>query len=594
MSQRAGRSLPGTAALSVLTAVIYALLAASLWFPFGWQVGDLSDLRAFYVDIENGLLPLIAPADPRPLMLLATHLARALTPDSFVGANLLLWALLTLKALALYALMRQMLPRQPLLAFAAGALALILPVDTGVFWLVTINIHGYALGALTAAALLIAQWRQPRLWRWPLIALAQLLALSYEAAFLPLLIVPALLPLIDRPSRRMLRVALLWWALPLAAIVRFALLFTSSAASGYQASLIALGADAPGQMARALARVYERHAITGWIEAFDWLTRRAAWELSWFVSAAIGAAGAALGAAAHAAARGTDARLPLRTGLLALLVGAGLIGAGFAAFLPTVYRDINYRVHLFSVFGAAIALAVPLIWLLDLPRRPRQIGFLLGSSASFALASRLPIAAAIGLAGMLALPRRAAAAALLGAVTGAGALLLIDQHDRYVQIVRQQDWILSQIVTAAPAIAPETVIVVFDAPDRTGYAAFEWQRGVFESALRFLYQTSLAGFFCIPDGRTFGFFNEQCALTVEGIRLTSSAGETLFPFERALLFDFTREGGLSLRPPGADLPGYDPGARIDASAPPPPRAFTALIDYPTPRPASWLTFFDLR
>lgn len=75
---------------ALIAAAVYAVMAASFWFPFGLNVGDISDLRVLYVDIERGLLPLIAPSDPRPLMLLATHLARALTPDSFVGANLVL------------------------------------------------------------------------------------------------------------------------------------------------------------------------------------------------------------------------------------------------------------------------------------------------------------------------------------------------------------------------------------------------------------------------------------------------------------------------------------------------------------------------
>ncbi|MCS7071744.1 MAG: hypothetical protein NZM00_09580, partial [Anaerolinea sp.] len=67
-----------------------------------------------------------------------------------------------------------------------------------------------------------------------------------------------------------------------------------------------------------------------------------------------------------------------------------------------------------------------------------------------------------------------------------------------------------------------------------------------------------------------------------------------FPFERVILFDFTPEQGIMLRPAGADRPDYNPQGRIDAGASPPARVFTALIDYPAPRPGSWLTFFDLR
>lgn len=581
---------------ALIAAAIYAVMAASFWFPFGIHVGDISDLRVLYVEIERGLLPLIAPSDPRPLMLLATHLAQALTPDSFVGANVLLWALLTLKAVALYALIRQIAPRQPLLAFTAGAVALILPVDTGVFWLVTINIHFFTLAALTAAAALIAQWRQPRWWGWPLIVAAQIAALSYEAAFAPLLAVPALLLLIARPSRRMLRVALLWYALPLAAIVRFALIFSGMDADGanaaaYQGSLVALGEGALADMARALMRAYQRHAVTGWIDAFEWMTRRAAWDTPWFLSTAVSAGAAAIGAAVHIR-RGEH--LSGRVGLLGLIAGAALIGIGFAAFLPTVYRDINYRVFFFSTLGAAVALAVGMVWLIDLPRRPRQIAFLLGVSASFALASRLPIAAAVALAGLLLLPRRAAAAVITAGLVGAGTLLLIDQHDRYVQIARQQDWIVGQIVAAAPAMTPETAVVVLDAPERTGYAAFEWQRPVFETALRFVYGTDVSAVFCVPDGSTFGFFSETCTLNADGVRLTWAGGDALFPYQRIVLFDFAPDTGLTLRPPDAALPGYDPLARLDADAPIPARAGSALMAYPAPRPETWLSFNDLR
>lgn len=455
----------------------------------------------------------------------------------------------------------------------------------------TVNLHLFTLATLTAAAALVAQWRQPRRWGWPLIIAAQIAALSYEAAFAPLLAVPALLLLIARPSRRMLRVALLWYALPAAAIVRFAVILGGASADTYQGSLVALGEGALPDMARALARAYQRHAVTGWIDAFEWMTRRAAWDTSWLISAAVSAGAAAIGAAVHVR---RDERLSGRVGLLALVTGAALIGIGFAAFVPTVYRDINYRVFFFSIIGAAVALAVGVGWLIDLPRRPRQILFLLGVSASFALASRLPIAAAVGLAGLLLLPRRAAAAVIAAGLAGAGTVLLIDQHDRYVQIARQQDWIVSQIVAAAPAIAPDTAIVVLDAPERTGYAAFEWQRPVFESALRFVYGTDVAGLFCVPDGATFGYFRETCALEADDVRLAWVDGDARFPYERVVLFDFAPETGLTLHGPDAAFPSYDPLGRIDAAAPLPARAGSALMTYPASRPETWLTFNDLR
>lgn len=153
---------------------------------------------------------------------------------------------------------------------------------------------------------------------------------------------------------------------------------------------------------------------------------------------------------------------------------------------------------------------------------------------------------------------------------------------------------VGQIVTAAPAMTPDTAVVVLDAPERTGYAAFEWQRPVFESALRFVYETDISGVFCVPDGSTFGFFSETCALTADGVRLTWAGGDALFPYERVLLFDFTPETGLILRPSDAAFPDYNPLAQIVADAPIPARAGSALMTYPAPRPETWLTFNDLR
>lgn len=579
--------------LAGLAGVSYGLIAGMLWLPFGFTLADFSDLWIFYHDLERGLLPFINLADPRPLMVLPTHLAYALTPGSFVGVNVLMYALIVGKAWMAYAFVRVLLPRLPALAFFIGAVYLAFPVDTGVFWRVTVNIHAFTLAALTAAtafAILVRTTsRAAQIGLVGIMLAGQVLAFSYEAMFLPLFLVPLIVLPVLRP-RRMPALLAGWYALPVILTLRYLLVIGAGATSGYQAGLFAF--DAPA-MASSLVRMTERHLITGWIDGIE--RTRPALDPGWIGLAGLGGAIGLVTGLLHLRHEAPPTRRVLAG---VLIVGLVVMIAGVVAVLPTTLRDIDYRVYFASALGGAAVVVVAGYALAGLGRTPRRIGFLVAISGVFALASRLPILAAVGGAWTLLLPRRLLLAGGLAGIIAVGVLILIGQQGRYVAFSQAQGWVIGQMAAGAPAPAPDAVIVLLDDDQRRGGAIFEWQSRVLTAALAYLYeQPGLQAVICVPGTPPHGFYDETCAWTTDGLAVTAADESTVLPANRLIVFRYDDAAGalvLSTLDGVADpVPaGYAP-SQVAGTGSPPARISGLFGDLPR-RPAGWPSFAQLR
>src|SRR5262249_30117224 len=117
--------------------VVPAMLAAlvlALWLPFGLGATGLLEEWSLFAWVDRGepvfALRTIPGHESRPLVVLGWALGYWLTPDSFVGLNLVHAALLLTKALLLYAVLARLAPGHRAVALVAAVLFVVYPADT--------------------------------------------------------------------------------------------------------------------------------------------------------------------------------------------------------------------------------------------------------------------------------------------------------------------------------------------------------------------------------------------------------------------------------------------------------------------------------
>src|ERR1700737_2823089 len=144
--------------LAPVACAALAVLVVTLWLPFGWKITGLYEEWLFMSggDVGDPIRMLFHPRyHDRPLTVAPYVLGYILTPGSFLGFNVIfaLWALG--KGVAMYALIRRLVPASPALAFVSGALLVVYPSDSALLTLRTTNVHAGVFLFLIALNLLI-------------------------------------------------------------------------------------------------------------------------------------------------------------------------------------------------------------------------------------------------------------------------------------------------------------------------------------------------------------------------------------------------------------------------------------------------------
>ncbi len=589
-------------AIALLT---LALITVLLWLPFGINIAEFSDTWVNYHAIEQGTMPLIDLQGSRPLYAVTYYFSHLLTPNSFVGANLLLMTLMWGKACIVYTILRLLIPKLPQLAFFAAALYLLFPADTGQFWLITTNIYFPVFMYLLAVALLLWYWRSPHWLKLVLMAAALAVSFSYEASYVLILVTPlCLLALEKRLSRRVLVVSAIWYVVPALMFARLAVLYIQgSSAFTYQQSVLQLGgggANSIHSLLSSLVRIYERNIYATWVESAEGI--RANFSRTYAIVAVVSAGIAALAGWLHARRSSEHYSGWLIVGLIC--VGLAIIGLGFLPYLVTEYRDINYRVFFLSAIGGAVLLPSALYLVTYASLNVKRLLFVLAICTLFVLDSRLPIAAAVagGLA-LLILPRRIAYALSVACVLFVGAFALLVQHQHYADMPLRQQWIVQAITEQAPSLSDRAFVVLLDdTPDMRGYQSYEWRRDVFTSMLAYVYQQpSLRSGVCAPNKEVWGYFGESCSFQKDGLSIAWNRGEELIPYQDLVVFQYSDATGADLveqlpasLAPISDTAQYAPDALIDQSAPLPPRLYTLFAHFPFEQPPQAVDFATLR
>ena len=521
---------------AAVAAAAIALLVTASWIPFGFEVGPTLDEWRGLDSIVNGWDMFPAPGHwMRPLLFLPNLVAYGLSPDSFLGLNLVMALAMFSKGLLLFVLLRQLVPyRPPGLALLAGALFALYPAHGTAFWGTAMAGHFGQVFFLLALTAFLA-WRRSRASAWLAVAgLALIVTCGLSETVYPLALMAPLLFAGDfRTHRRRFVIdATLWLMVPALFVLNCVGVFAVGATS-YQGSLFSR--PTPGQVVSSVWRAYKFALGGAWTTRVPLDGSASSIGLAAGVGATVGALGLVLWPGPPATSRrGLSARGLVLTGLV-------VIGAGYMPYLLTLLRDEPTRTMLYCSLGAALLWAVAVDTLAEALGRRRWM---------FAGASAVLVALALSKA--------------------------LAQHRYYRDWARVQQRMLRPIArTLEQGVRPRTVVLVDGIPDGV------FAEGVLWSALAYLVPPLRNAVVSCGGSRCSA---EAAGIVVPDDGATRPGQRWVVPYERVLMFRADGSGALQLasRLPWrwhvpADLAArYRPEARLSGHGVPAPRLQSAL------------------
>jgi len=564
---------PRGVSLTLVAAIALAALVATLWLPFGWKVTGLYEEWIYFRDIDARTPlqmlwnPPYSASKHRPLSLAPYLLAYLLTPDSFLGLNMIAALILFGKGLAMYFLVRRLVPANSALALVSAALLVVYPADDALLTLRTTNLHAGVFLLLVALNALIVAYERFRWTTLLAMLVAEVVALeTYEGGLLLMFCGPVLLVWLRRGiDKRIIVVAALWEATSIYFFLIHAMEMLRDPAS-YPAQLMAssgLGSSSfeiLGEWLSSVLRAYRRVFATGWYRALPGLDWRDP-----YLHLSVGVVGFVLAPAvwmhARQSQRKTEPGMDTRRYLILASLGVAAVLPAFALYLPTAWRHSNWRVFLFSSIGAALAVGIVCYLFARFFNEWRQAVFV-------------------------------GAASLLIAIATFNALV---QHDGYFQDSQRQQRILAAVIRQAPRVAPGTTVLLLDRTPTEAHTAWSmcfFVSACLEAGLQYLYHDSgLHVTYCAPGYRPRRQFSEECHFETDRVTVsyfdprTKKEMSTSAPYDSLVVLENSLHGlrlldDISAYSSQAEAAGYQPRRRIDASSPIPYRARAVFDRWP--------------
>ncbi|MHB8624895.1 MAG: glycosyltransferase family protein [Aggregatilineales bacterium] len=520
-------------------------------------------------------------ADNRPFLLWIYAVGHFLTPDSFVGLQILSILMFIGSGMLLYGLVRQLLPNKPVVAFMAAALFVIYPADTGLFNTRYLPFQLAVVAYLAAVSLLILFWRRPR-W-WSLVGMWGVLLFCLgivETAFPLAAVSPLVLIWLNkRVSRSVVRAAGAWYLLLIGMVV-----FTIRAMSGgntLTSILLTPDTNPPlvrfGNYALYALRPYSRVFVDGWTEVIhafsigsvDFVTSALVFAFLVSLLGILVIVGLVIPNQSPSSTDSPSIRqsrvyraiYARRAALILFGIGLVVIGLGFLPYVVVPgFRTVTDRVFLFSSIGGAVCISLIVYGIGSLIRRvPFVIPLLFGAL--------LWLAAANG----------------LGRAVG----LRYDSS--------QEQLALAQIAQQMPSVPDGTAIIIFDRTlalsRHLWFFGMSSSSGYMESAIQYLYQgRNLRLMACWPGVPPRWEGDEACTIEANGVK-RSYPGRltTTFSYNKLVAFDYQPEKGFTLLTTwpaeyrtadnAATITSYNP-QKLFSSSLPPARVFTLLNSWP--------------
>lgn len=531
---------------------LLALIALTLmfWLPFGFNIGAQEDTWNISAGIMEGIGRWYDPGyiPTRPLSAWAWLIAWMLTPDSFVGLNIVMAAGIALKGMLAYALARQVIPDSLGIALAFGALAILHPADANIFYLDAINIHLSLVGVFAAVNLLVWSWRLTG-WRRGVTLIAacavQLWTLgTYEAGVPLLFFAPPILLMLPHPpspsprregesglGREVIRRWLITTAIWMIPLAIWGVAFAAAYFSGQSSYFTGLAGNISSR------REYVERLFVGYrhtlidslplgVTTLD-RTDQPATLIALSVVAGIGFA--ALIGRSNGQLKGKPRRW-----LVILAAGFAAVGLGLLFYLPTTMLISYYfRAYYYASIGGAIVLLALAGW----------IGSRFG---------------------------RGAFAVIVGIMIGVFALRHLIIHDIIVDRWWQMRENLADIVRAVPDPAPHTLILVLDSAERPIHESVPYNLH-FYSALRMVYNDfTLIPWLCWDDQRPEISLRQTCTFEADALDIPGLwVGDWRTPYDRVLVLEYNGDEAVIVDTLPVDAPSYDPAARIESDTFPP-------------------------
>jgi hypothetical protein len=447
--------------------LLFLLAAFAVWIPQGFNIGPVND---GWVQMASGLLRW----DPsRVFGNIPVSIGMMLTPDRFIGVQLVILTMMVLHASFFYEIVKRLLPGRALVALAAGLIGLFHSADRSYFWVGAMGLQfglTTALGSALCAILYLDLGRRRYL---AATLILQLLSVFTYPGFLPLIMgVPLGAWLLRRlsgarPSASFLFKVNLPWV-----VAGCLYVYLLHAETGRNAKV---------------ADIHFAAALSGYTWALHGLFRTIpevfkGLRLGYFLPALLAAALAY--PAAAAAARRDQVRPPeAMDGWRYLgLALAGLLLLALASYLPYSISKVRYnnsRTLLAGGMFAYTAVAVALLaWL-----QPRL--------------------------------NKAWLVGLLMALTGYTVLVGQYERDGWVEPYRAEEHLLAAIAASVPHPIPGTVFLVYlHEPDQTdGIGGFYNRELIFSVALRHMYREYTL------SGRFYGFGDDQVSFGPDGLNM---------------------------------------------------------------------------
>jgi hypothetical protein len=526
-------------------AVLFFVVALSAWLLHGFNIGPVNDGWTFFGGDSAAGEPFEALVGARVFINIPTFLGLSFVPHGFQGWQWVMVAVTFARGLLFFAIIRRLVPDQPLFWLACGLIAIFHPADDSFFWAECVGPHfglDLALGACLTAIIYLQ--RGPRWALWATWLLQFLACFTYSSCLPLMMALPFGAWLLSRTQgpawdlRRLLEIV--------APILLLAAVYAFLVLSGFGRAGVVASLSIDGVLA-------------GYRHESGLLLRKSVEVFSGFQPIYLAFAVVPALLASYVATRMSreeSARLALRS---QILIFAGLIVLAAVSYLPFAISTVR--------FGSKRQLMAP--------------GIFLYSAGLFVVFVALP--------GWFR-GRRWGALAVL-AFAGMTVVVGLEKREIYVSQYRTQEQLLAGIAALVPAPPPDAVIMVHVANRRqaSALAGLYNRVSAFSGALRFMYNDYRGG---APIGIVGGFtsFGRYPELAFKGHSLSATHYwhpdyEINASYSHLILIGYDARGHAKLldrswlqefAPKGTELPDYRPA--VGGSAPDPASNICSMLE----------------
>ncbi len=588
--------------------ISFLVLVIAQWMLFGFNIPGQSDEWVHLARMEY--VPFIPEPTIRPLLRLPWAVAYWLTPGSFLGLNLILAVALFVKGLALYSVLRRLLPEYPALAYAAGVLFIVYPADDAAFALYVVGFHVSIAAYLIATYCFLVYQQRPAglplagIWLGLLVSLG-IVETAYPLVIATPLLLPGMLSLPEwfrlrrKPTLselwRAAKPLCVWYAIPLI-LLAYAewLILSGSDPFGYQNARFAQDNSLPALLG-GLIRAFHWQIWEAWTNALLLIGPvRLTSPHTWVTLGSVAITGGVLWLHKDNKQSTLSPRFYGRL----LITGMIVLALGVVLFVLSAFRDSIERTTLFSSIGAVVVI---ITLMLALTRSPRPIRYgvgivLLIMALNVLVASQfanrlVPLLMSVVAIGLF-VPERWRYTLVIAGLVGISTAHALNRHEKHVARALRQEPILTSLAAAVPEVASNSILLLFDDPDTNEVASAFWERyDVVNNATKYIYNNpGLEAYLCVQDESSGQTSMGQCLLESDRFRVVfafDSSASFERSYEQVIAVRYSSEGVWQVLKPGefqllsGSLPlAYTPEAHMDSTGARPIR-LQSIYDHPS-------------